>query len=34
METTSCTVYVVLKTHISVKLEYSKANGLIVYKSQ
>ena len=24
METTSCTVYVVLKTHSSVKLEYSK----------
>ena len=34
METTSCTVYVVLKTHSSVKLEYSKNNGLIVYKSQ
>ena len=34
METTSCTVYVVLKTHSSVKLEYSKSNGLIVYKSQ
>ena len=34
METTSCSVYVVLKTHSSVKLEYSKANGLIVYKSQ
>ena len=33
-ETTSCTVYVVLKTHSSVKLEYSKNNGLIVYKSQ
>ena len=32
METTSCTV--VLKTHSSVKLEYSKSNGLIVYKSQ
>ena len=34
METTSCTVYIVLKTHSSVKLEYSKSNGLIVYKSQ
>ena len=34
METTSCSVYVVLKTHSSVKLEYSKTNGLIVYKSQ
>ena len=34
METTSCAVYIVLKTHSSVKLEYSKTNGLIVYKSQ
>ena len=34
METTSCTVYIVLKTNSSIKLEYSKANGLIVYKSQ
>ena len=34
METTSCVVYVVLKTHSSVKLNYSKSNGLIVYKSQ
>ena len=34
METTSCTVYVILKTHSSVKLNYSKENGLIVYKSQ
>ena len=34
METTSCSVYVVLKTHSCVKLEYSKSNGLIVYKSQ
>ena len=34
METTSCTVYIVLKTHSSVKLEYSKSNGLIVYISQ
>ena len=34
METTSCTVYIVLKTHSSVKLQYSKSNGLVVYKSQ
>ena len=34
METTSCTVYVVLRTHGSVKLNYSKENGLIVYKYQ
>ena len=34
METTSCIVYIVLKTHSSVKLNYSKNNGLVVYKSQ
>ena len=34
LETTSCTVYIVLKTHSSVKLQYSKSNGLVVYKSQ
>ena len=34
METSSCTVYVILKTNSSVKLENSKNNGLIVYKSQ
>ena len=34
METTSCVVYIVLKTHSSVKLNYSKSNGLVVYKSQ
>ena len=34
METTSCVVYVVLKTYSSVKLNYSKSSGLIVYKSQ
>ena len=34
METSSCTVYNVSKTHCSVKLEYYKLNGLIVYKSQ
>ena len=34
METTSCTVYIILKTYSSVKLEYSKSNGLVVYKSQ
>ena len=34
METTSCTVYIVLKTFSSVKLEYTKNNGLVVYKTQ
>ena len=34
VELTSCTVYIDLKTYISVKLEYSKNNGLVVYKSQ
>ena len=34
METTSCVVYIVLKTHSSVKLQYSKSNGLVIYKSQ
>ena len=34
MEATCCTAYIVLKTHSSVRLEYSKINGLIVYKSQ
>ena len=34
METASCIVYVVLKTHSSVKLNYSKLNGLIICKSQ
>ena len=34
METTSCVVYIVLKTHTSVKLQYSTSNGLVVYKSQ
>ena len=34
METTSCTVYIVLKTYSGVKLNYSKENGLIAYKSQ
>ena len=34
MESTSCVVYIVLKTHSGVKLQYSKSNGLIVYKSQ
>ena len=31
---TACTVYVVFKTFSSVKLEYNKTDGLIVYKSQ
>ena len=34
MEATSSTVYIVLKTHSNIKLEYSKSNGLNVYKSQ
>ena len=34
METTSCTVYIVLKTSSSVKLEYTKNNELVVYKTQ
>ena len=34
MESTSCVVYIVLKTHSRVKLNYSKNNGLVVYKSQ
>ena len=34
METTACTVYIVFKTFSSVKLEYDKNNGLIVYKTQ
>ena len=31
---TSCTAYAIVKSYSSVKLEYSKSNGLIVYKSQ
>ena len=34
LEESACTVYVVLKTFSSVKLEYNKSNGLVVYKSQ
>ena len=34
MESASCVVYIILKTHSSVKLNYSKNNGLVVYKSQ
>ena len=34
METTSCVVYIALKTHSSVKLNYNKSNGLVVYKTQ
>ena len=33
-ETTSCVVDIVLKTHSSVKLNYGKSSGLVVYKSQ
>ena len=31
---TSCTVYAVFRTFSTVKLEYSKNNGLTIYKSQ
>ena len=34
MEETACTVYIVFKTFSSVKFQYNKNNGLIVYKSQ
>ena len=34
LEESACTVYVVFKTFSSIKLEYNKSNGLIVYKSQ
>ena len=34
IEESACTVYIVFKTFSSVKLEYNKSNGLIVYKSQ
>ena len=34
LEESACTVYVVFKTFSSVKLEYNKNNGLVVYKSQ
>ena len=34
LEESACTVYVVFKTFSSVKLEYNKSNGLVVYKSQ
>ena len=34
IEDTACTVYVVFKSFSSVKLEYNKSDGLIVYKSQ
>ena len=34
LEESSCTVYIVFKTFSSVKLEYDKSNGLVVYKSQ
>ena len=34
IEETACTVYVVFKTFSSIKLEYNKTDGLIVYKSQ
>ena len=34
IEESACTVYIVFKTFSSIKLEYNKNNGLIVYKSQ
>ena len=34
METISCVVYIVLKTHSSFKLNHSQSNGLVIYKSQ
>ena len=34
IEESACTVYIVFKTFSSVKLEYTKSNGLVVYKSQ
>ena len=34
IEESACTVYIVFKTFSSVKLQYNKNNGLIVYKSQ
>ena len=34
LEESACTVYVVFKTFSTVKLEYNKSNGLIIYKSQ
>ena len=34
IEETGITVYVIFKTFSSVKLEYNKSNGLVVYKSQ
>ena len=34
LEESACTVYVVFKTFSSVKSEYNKSNGLVVYKSR
>ena len=34
LEESACTVYVVFKTFSTVKLEYNKSNGLVVYKTQ
>ena len=34
IEESACTVYIVFKTFSSIKLEYDKSNGLVVYKSQ
>ena len=34
IEESAITAYVVFKTFSTVKLEYNKLNGLVVYKSQ
>ena len=34
IEESAITAYVVFKTFSTVKLEYDKSNGLVVYKSQ
>ena len=34
IEESACTVYIVFKTFSSVELEYTKSNGLVVYRSQ
>ena len=33
IEESACTVYVVFKTFSSIKLEYNKSNGLVIYKT-
>ena len=34
IEDTACTVYIVFKTFSSIRSEYNKNNGVLVYKSQ